>query len=117
MSADASAKAAKVYASDAEPAARRACSSKLPSELSQINFDDPVDVAIFQAQFRFEKGEDLYKQGSLKRAKEEFDSAIDLILETAATSPQTAPAGAGIDRISSRESMPLNWRRFAKATD
>jgi len=58
--------------------------TRLPSELSQINFDDPVDVAVLQAQFRFQNGEELYKQGFLKRAKEEFDSAVDLILETSA---------------------------------
>jgi len=61
--------------------------AELPSELSQVNFSDPVDLAILQAQFRFKKGEDLYSQGALKQARTEFDSAIDLILETAGNYP------------------------------
>src|SRR5262249_6377634 len=61
--------------------------AEVPAELSQVNFDDPVDVAILQAQLRVRRGEDLYNQGALKRAKEEFDSAVDLILETAGNHP------------------------------
>jgi len=57
----------------------------VPSELPQVNFNDPIDVAILEAQMRFEKGDELYKQGFLKRAKEEFNAAIDLILERAGT--------------------------------
>ncbi len=60
----------------------------IPTELPEINFDDPVDMAIIEAQLRFEKGQDLYKQGSLKRAKDEFNAAIDLILDTAASHPK-----------------------------
>jgi peptidoglycan lytic transglycosylase D len=60
----------------------------LPTELRQINFDDPVDLAILEARLRFEKGEDLYKQGFLKRAKEEFNGAVDRILDAAATYPK-----------------------------
>ena len=60
----------------------------IPTELPEINFDDPVDMAILEAQLRFEKGQDLYKQGSLKRAKDEFNAAIDLILDTAASHPK-----------------------------
>ena len=58
-------------------------SSQLPVVLPK----DPVDVIITETQFRFERGEDLYKQGFLKRAKDEFDAAIDLILESAAKYP------------------------------
>jgi peptidoglycan lytic transglycosylase D len=58
------------------------------SQLSQTNFDDPVDLAVLQAQLRFQSGEDFYKQGLLKRAKDEFNSAIDLILMTAQTHPK-----------------------------
>ena len=43
---------------------------------------DPVALIIVEAQLRFERGEDLYKQGFLKRAKDEFDSAIDILLES-----------------------------------
>src|SRR5262249_3795249 len=60
----------------------------IPTQLHQINFDDPVDIAILQSQMRFEKGQALYKQGSLKRAKEEFNAAVDLILDAAATYPK-----------------------------
>src|SRR5207237_688513 len=56
--------------------------------LPKINFDDPIDMAILEAQLRFEKGQDLYKQGFLKRAKDEFNGAIDLILDRAATYPK-----------------------------
>ena len=60
----------------------------IPVELPRVNFNDPIDVAVLEAQLRFERGEDLYKQGFLKRAKEEFDEAVDLILDTAATYPK-----------------------------
>jgi membrane-bound lytic murein transglycosylase D len=59
----------------------------IPAQLSQINFDNPIDLAIFQARFRFENGEGLYEQSSFKLAKEQFDSAVDLILDTAAEYP------------------------------
>src|SRR5262249_23142301 len=61
--------------------------SALPTELQQVNFNDPVELAVFQARFRFDQGETLYKQGSLKRAKEEFNRAVDLILDTAEDHP------------------------------
>jgi len=57
----------------------------VPAVLPQVNFNDPVDLAVFEAQLRFEKGEGLYKDGFLKRSKDEFNSAIDLILETTGT--------------------------------
>jgi membrane-bound lytic murein transglycosylase D len=53
----------------------------IPSELPRINFNDPVEVTILEAKMRFEKGDDLYKQGFLKRAKDEFNAAVDLILD------------------------------------
>src|SRR5262249_12599852 len=60
----------------------------IPSKLSEVNFDDPVDLAIVQARLRFKQGEDLYKKGQLKRAKEVFNSAVALILETSAKYPK-----------------------------
>src|SRR6185369_48279 len=60
----------------------------LPAKLPQTNFNDPVDVAVFQARLRFDKGESLYKQGFLKRAKDEFNSAVDLMLEVSAAYPK-----------------------------
>jgi membrane-bound lytic murein transglycosylase D len=56
--------------------------AEIPSKLTEINFNDPVELAILEARMRFEKGQDLYKQGFLKRAKEEFNGAIDLVLDT-----------------------------------
>src|SRR5262245_52511395 len=55
----------------------------IPSKLPQVNFNDPIELTILQAQMRFEKGEELYGQGFLRRAKDEFNSAIDVLLETA----------------------------------
>ena len=60
----------------------------LPDQLPQLNFNDPIDLAIFQTRLRFQQGEDLYKQGLLKRAKEQFNSAVDLLLETSAKYPK-----------------------------
>src|SRR5271163_1875077 len=44
---------------------------------------DPVGLAIVEARMGFERGQDLYVQGFMKRAKEEFDRSIDLLLESA----------------------------------
>jgi membrane-bound lytic murein transglycosylase D len=55
----------------------------IPSKLPEVNFNDPVQLAILEAQARFERGEELYKNGSLKKAKDEFNVAIDVILDTA----------------------------------
>src|SRR5262249_28189977 len=60
----------------------------IPSELPPVNLNDPIDLAILSAQVRFEKGEDYYKQGFLKRAKDEFNAAIDVVLATAASYPK-----------------------------
>ena len=60
----------------------------IPAQLPPVNFNDPIDVTILQAQLRFEKGQELYKQGFLKQAKAEFDGAIDVILETTANYPK-----------------------------
>lgn len=60
----------------------------IPSQLPEINFNDPIELTILEAQTRFEKGEGLYQQGFLKRAKDEFNGAIDLVLDTAASYPK-----------------------------
>jgi membrane-bound lytic murein transglycosylase D len=60
----------------------------VPTQLPQLNFNDPIDLAILQTRLRFQRGEELYKQGLLKRAKEEFNSAVDLLLETSAKYPR-----------------------------
>src|SRR5262249_20223383 len=59
----------------------------IPTELPKVNFNDPIDLAILEAQLRFERGESRYRQGFLKQAKEEFDVAVDLILDTGGTYP------------------------------
>src|SRR4051794_18400807 len=45
----------------------------VPAQLPPVNLNNPIDLAIIEAQLRFEKGEELYKQGLLKLAKDEFD--------------------------------------------
>ena len=60
----------------------------VPSQLPQLDFNDPIDLAILQTRLRFQHGEELYKQGLLKRAKDEFNSAVDLLLETSAKYPK-----------------------------
>src|SRR5207247_6139332 len=60
------------------------------AELPKVNADDPIDITILQAQLQFERGENLYNQGFLQRAKQEFDGAVDLILEAAQTFPKDA---------------------------
>jgi membrane-bound lytic murein transglycosylase D len=62
--------------------------AEIPSKLPEVNFNDPIYLAILEAQTRFEKGEDLYKQGFLKRAKDEFNAAVDLVLDTAGSYPK-----------------------------
>jgi membrane-bound lytic murein transglycosylase D len=59
----------------------------VPSQIPQTLSKDPVDLIITEAQLKFEDGEDLYGQGFLKRAKEEFDAAIDLLLESSGRYP------------------------------
>jgi membrane-bound lytic murein transglycosylase D len=60
--------------------------SVLPSE----NIVDPVGLAIVEAQMRFEKGQDLYQNGFMVRAKDEFDGAVDILLDSSAKNPQNA---------------------------
>jgi membrane-bound lytic murein transglycosylase D len=49
---------------------------------------DPVELVVTQAYSRFQHGEELYKQGFLKNAREEFDGAIDLLLATSRVYPK-----------------------------
>ena len=64
--------------------------ASIPRELPKVNLNDPIDLAILEAQLRFEHGESLYNQGFLKQAKEDFDGAVDLILDAAGTFPKEA---------------------------
>jgi len=58
--------------------------SVLPSE----NAVDPVGLAIVESRMRFEKGQDLYQNGFMVRAKDEFDGAVDILLDSSAGNPQ-----------------------------
>src|SRR5438876_8806595 len=62
----------------------------IPAELPQISVNDPIDLKILEARLHFERGENLYMQGFLRGAKEEFDRAVDLILDAAQAFPKDA---------------------------
>src|SRR5687768_13750842 len=55
----------------------------LPAFLLPAGPVDPVGLVIVETRMGFERGEELYKAGYLKRAKEEFDAAVDLLLNSA----------------------------------
>src|SRR6185503_56003 len=63
---------------------------------------DPIGLAIVEARIRFEHGEELYKQGFLKRAKEQFDGALDLLLDSSASYPNNSRLDREITDMSSR---------------
>ena len=60
--------------------------SALPSE----NVVDQVGLAIVESRMRFEKGQDLYQSGFMVRARDEFDGAVDILLDSSAKNPQNA---------------------------
>jgi membrane-bound lytic murein transglycosylase D len=60
------------------------------SVLPTDNVVDPVGLAIVEARMRFEKGQDLYQNGFMVRAKDEFDGAVDILLDSSAKNPQNA---------------------------
>jgi membrane-bound lytic murein transglycosylase D len=60
----------------------------VPAEVPLETRVDSVSLSIVEAQLRFEKGEDLYRQGFLNRAKEEFDRAVDTLLDAASIHPR-----------------------------
>jgi len=49
---------------------------------------DQIGLVIVEARIRAEHGEQLYRDGFLKQAKEEFDNAIDLLLDSASLYPK-----------------------------
>jgi membrane-bound lytic murein transglycosylase D len=59
----------------------------ISSEPAGTSQADAVSVAIVEAETRFKHGEELYSQGLLDQAKEEFDRAIDGLLETSSRYP------------------------------
>jgi len=63
---------------------------------------DPIGLTVVEAQLRFEHGEQLYDQGFLKQAKEEFDGAIDLLLDSANLYPAEPRLQREISELVSR---------------
>jgi membrane-bound lytic murein transglycosylase D len=59
----------------------------VPSQVPVQQPVDPIALTIVEAQLRFERGEQRYRQGFLKQAKEEFDGAVDLLLDSASIYP------------------------------
>src|SRR5438552_9546761 len=74
----------------------------IPAELPQISVNDPIDLKILEARLHFERGENLYKQGFLRGAKEEFDRAVDLILDAAQAFPKDARLQRELTDLSAR---------------
>ncbi len=64
--------------------------SPLGTVLQQNPKIDPVGLAIVEARLRFEHGEELVREGFLKRAKEDFDGALDLLLDSTGLYPNNA---------------------------
>jgi len=60
----------------------------IASVLPKESVVDPVGLAIVEARMRFEKGEELSRNGFLTRAKDEFDGAVDILLEASANNPR-----------------------------
>ncbi len=60
------------------------------SVLPYENVVDQVGLAIVESRMRFEKGQDLYQNGFMVRAKNEFDGAVDILLDSSAKNPQNA---------------------------
>ena len=65
-----------------------ASSSPIASTLPYESFVDQVGLAIVESRMRFEKGQDLYENGFLNRAKEEFDGAVDILMASSANYPE-----------------------------
>jgi len=72
----------------AEPPLVEPAATPVPVQIPpRENVTDPIALTVVEAQLRFEHGEKLYQQGFLKQAKEEFDGAIDLLLDSANVYP------------------------------
>jgi len=65
----------------------------VPSPVARSISDNPkndaLGLVIVEAKARFEHGQELYKQGFLQRAKDEFDGALDLLLDSASLYPNS----------------------------
>jgi membrane-bound lytic murein transglycosylase D len=74
----------------------------VPVQVPREETIDPIALAVVEAQLRFEQGEKLYHQGFLKQAKDEFDGAIDLLLESARIYPENSRLEREISDLVSR---------------
>src|SRR5262245_43874334 len=61
--------------------------SPVARSISDNPKNDPLGLVIVEAKVRFEHGQDLYKKGFLQKAKEEFDGALDLLLDSSSLYP------------------------------
>ncbi len=73
-----------------------------PAQIQREEQIDPIALAVVEAQLRFERGEELYRQGFLKQAKEEFDATIDRLVETAGLYPENSRLEHEISEFVSR---------------
>ena len=64
--------------------------SAIASSLANESNVDPVGLAIVESRMRFEKGQDLYRNGFMAKARDEFDEAVDNLLESSARYPQNS---------------------------
>ena len=75
----------------------------IPIQITQRQVTiDPVSLIIEEAELRFDHGEELYQQGFLKQAKDEFDGAIDLLLDSIGNYPANYRLGREILELVSR---------------
>ncbi len=74
----------------------------IPVQIEWPKLIDPVALTVVEAQLRFEHGEELYHQGFLKQAKDEFDGAIDLLLDSASIYPDNSRLEREISELVSR---------------
>ncbi len=61
--------------------------SAVATALPYEPFVDEVGLAIVESRMHFEKGQELYANGFLNRAKDEFDGAVDILMESSAKNP------------------------------
>ena len=74
----------------------------IPTVLPAENRPDAIGLAIVEARMRFEKGDEYYKTGFLSKAKDEFDSAVDVLLESSADYPENARIRREITDLTAR---------------
>jgi membrane-bound lytic murein transglycosylase D len=86
-----------IIAPQAEPV-----TSPVATTLQRDSRIDPIGLAIVEARVRFERGEELYKEGFMQRAKDEFDAALDLLLDTSTLYPKNARLDREISELAAK---------------